>query len=141
MKKVYWSHIIFEQLRNLKHVKFVLFFIDTEQIYPHLINCNDNPQDPFCRDGVSPRFCEGKTFGNYAHPSFCNKIIHCSSAGQDVQPCSFGLGYNSHISNCDWPGFLSCVDIKRGTYFFKPIKSDLIFTRFSSRLNRHFLTW
>ena len=105
------------------------FFSDTQQTSPHLINCNGN-QDTFCTEGVSGRFCEGKQFGTYAHPSICNKFIYCSPAGQDVETCPVGEGFNPFFLNCDWPGFLRCVDINISMYFFKIVKSDLIFLRF-----------
>ena len=125
------SHNVLEQSHNLQHNEFVFFSSDITQTTPYLINCNDNTtRDPFCEDGVSPRFCEGKEFGNYEHPSFCNRVIYCSPSGQHVETCTVGLGFNPFFSNCDWPGFLRCVDIRRGMYFFKSIKSDLIFIRF-----------
>ena len=97
----------------------MFFSLDVEQINPHLINCNSpTTQDPFCRYGVSPRFCKGKEFGIYAHPSFCNKIIFCSPGRQDVETCPVGTGFNPFFLNCDWPGFLRCVDIRRGMNFF-----------------------
>ena len=130
MRETKSSHNIFEQLRNLQHDEFTFISSGTEQTNPHLINCNnDTVKDPFCEDGVSPRFCEGKVPGTYAHPSFCNKIIYCSNAGQNVETCQDGTGFNPHFLNCDWPGFLRCVDIRRGMYIFKSIKWDLLFLR------------
>lgn len=112
----------------MQYNKFTFFSSGAEQTGPYLINCNDNEvKDPFCKDGVSPTFCEGKVFGNYAHPSFCNKIIYCGPAGQVVETCKDGTGFNPYFLNCDWPGILRCVDIRRGVYFFKTIRSDLLF--------------
>ena len=101
---------------------FPFFFSDTQQTNPHLINCIGNP-DSFCLQGVSRRFCEGKKFGTYAHPTICNKFIYCSPGRQDVETCPVGEGFNPFFRNCDWPGFLRCVDINISKYFFKTITS------------------
>ena len=95
------------------------FFLAIEQIDPHLINCNDEPRDEFCDSGVSPTFCEGKALGKYAHPTICNKFIDCSNRGRVIQDCPPGTGFNPFFLNCDWPGFLRCVDIRTGMYFIQ----------------------
>lgn len=103
----------------------MFFFLDVPQIDPHLINCNDKPRDEFCESGVSPTFCEEKVPGKYAHPTICNKFIDCSHGRRFIQDCPPGTGFNPFFLNCDWPGFLRCVDIRTGMYFFKAFKSSL----------------
>ena len=102
-----------------KHDAFIFSPLAVKQINPHLINCNSPLKDPFCKDGVSPRFCNEKEFGVYAHPTFCNKIIFCGPGRQDVETCPIGTGFNPFFRNCDWPGFLRCVDIRIGMHFLK----------------------
>ena len=67
-------------------------------------------------DGVSENFCRTKETGIYEHPSFCNRIIYCTPPRQEVEvvTCPPGTGFNPFFLNCDWPGFLRCVDIRRG---------------------------
>ena len=94
--------------------------LDMEQINPHLINCNEDEaeRDSFCDEGVSRNFCETKESGIYEHPSFCDSIIYCTSSDREVVRCPAGTGFNPFFLNCDWPGFLRCVDIRRGIDIF-----------------------
>ena len=108
----------------------MFFCLDVEQINPHLINCNDDPIDEFCKTGVSRNFCVNKEPGKYAHPTNCNRFIDCSHNETFVQDCFPGTGFNPFFLNCDWPGFLRCADIRTGMYVFKTLKSSLTLVRF-----------
>lgn len=107
------------QIEDLYHTEFMFFFLAVEQINPHLINCNDDPRDEFCKNGVSPTFCKEKVPGKYAHPTICNKFIDCSHGRTIAQDCPPGTGFNPFFLSCDWPGFLRCADIRTGMYFSK----------------------
>lgn len=88
------------------------------QPIPPLINCNVpvDQQDPYCKLGVSPNFCLFKQQGIYEHPSFCDYFILCGSDPRvvSVHRCPSITGYNPHIFNCDYTGYLRCVSINRG---------------------------
>ena len=128
--KMWWSHFL-RVISGYKNWLIYVLSLGTEQLNPHLINCEDGEeQDSFCVEGVSRNFCRTKPSGIYEHPSFCNSIIYCTSGEREVVQCPTGTGFNPYFLNCDWPGFLRCVDIRRGIdIFFKTTRLRLIFLR------------
>ena len=129
--KIHCTYFLLAATVSRKLMQFMFFFLAIQQIDPHLINCIDTPRDEFCKSGVSPTFCEGKSPGKYEHHTICNKFIDCSHRRGFVQDCPTGTGFNPFFRNCDWPGFLRCVDIKTGMHFFNNSKSELALVSFS----------
>lgn len=46
--------------------------------------------------------------GLLAHPTDCNKFIHCSSGSAFVKDCGPGTVFNIAINTCDWPKNVDC---------------------------------
>jgi len=76
----------------------------------------------FCQYGD---YGKGKKDGNYAHPKHCDRFITCEhfehpgdrNAKVTIQPCPYGLFYNSKIGVCDWPRNVDCFLYQGKTCF------------------------
>ena len=92
-----------------------------EQPSPSLLNCRGDKRDSFFTQDVPENFCKKKPEGQgpYEHSGECDSIVYCLSRGrQVVRKCNHLIGFNSRIKNCDWAGFLRCVNINKGNISF-----------------------